>query len=399
MKNILPFLFFFVASTTLFGQRDSLSKENVQTALTGFLPIATILSGPVVNQEVITIPVVVHVLYNTADQNISDAQIQSQIDVLNKDFSASNADLNKVPAYFAPYTADAGFKFELARVDPRGYTTNGIVRKHTSIQLFGTDERVKYSAKGGDDAWDRKQYLNIWVCSTAGGIVGYASTGSGLPENDGVVIRYTAFGTMGTVAPPFNFGRTATHEIGHWLNLRHIWGDEYCGDDGVDDTPKQRSANRGCPEGKKYTCGTTAHGDMYMNFMDLTNDACMFMFTKGQVKRMRALFVAGGFRSAMLSSHALSGTLIPAPVEFKNDQAALHQDVKVYPNPASDVVTLEITGFENDTKRSLTVYNHIGQPVITQAINTNRTVVNISYLKPGIYFVKWADGNAKFVKK
>lgn len=393
------FLFFFVASTALFGQKDSLPKEYVYTPLAGFSPPASMLSGPAVNPEIITIPVVVHILYNTADENISDAQIQSQINILNKDFSGSNADLNKVPAYFAPYIADAGFTFELAKVDPRGYATNGIVRKYTGIQLFGTDDRVKYSAKGGDDAWDKTQYLNIWVCSTAGGIAGYASTVSGLPENDGVVIRNTAFGTTGTVAPPFNLGRTATHEIGHWLNLRHIWGDEYCGDDGVDDTPKQRSANRGCPEGKKYTCTTTEHGDMYMNFMDLTNDACMFMFTKGQVKRMRALFKDGGGRSAMLSSHALSGTPMPAPVEGKSDLATLHQEVTVFPNPASDIITLEITGFENNTKRSLTIYNNIGQTVTTQAINSNRTTINISHLKPGIYFVKWADRHARFVKK
>jgi hypothetical protein len=142
-------------------------------------------------------------------------------------------------------------------------------------------------------------------------VLGYSSLPGGPADKDGIVISSMVFGTFNTISP-FNKGRTATHEIGHWLNLKHIWGDGFCGDDKVDDTPNQESANRGCPGGEKITCGTSAHGDMYMNFMDLTDDACMYMFTLGQKERMRALFAQGGPRNSLVTSKALNDNGITA---------------------------------------------------------------------------------------
>ncbi|MBS1934750.1 MAG: zinc metalloprotease, partial [Bacteroidetes bacterium] len=196
-------------------------------------------SSSSVNQvpTVITIPVVVHVVYNTAQQNISDQQIASQINVLNQDYNRLNPDTNNTPAVFRQYAANCGIHFELAKVDTSGYATTGIVRRHTNIIAFTIDDRIKSSAQGGDDAWDRDRYLNIWVGNLNSGVLGYSSVAGGPKEDDGVVVMYNAFGVNGSAAAPFNKGRTATHEIGHWLNLIHTWGDANCGDDKVTDTP------------------------------------------------------------------------------------------------------------------------------------------------------------------
>jgi hypothetical protein len=165
------------------------------------------------NKAVITIPVVVHVVYNTSAQNVSDAQIQSQLDVLNKDFRKLNTDLNLVPSTFSSLVADAEINFCLANRDPNGNATTGILRVPTSQTSFSTNDGVKSSTTGGSNAWSTNQYLNIWVCNMSGGILGYAQFPGGASATDGVVIGYTCFGTTGTAQAPFNKGRTATHEV------------------------------------------------------------------------------------------------------------------------------------------------------------------------------------------
>jgi Pregnancy-associated plasma protein-A len=243
------------------------------------------------------IPVVVHVVYNpaTSQENISEAQIKSQIDVLNLDFRKKNPDVASVPTVFQSLAADAKIEFILATTDPSGNATNGITRTTTTATGFGGNtitelDRVKSVATGGADPWPSDRYLNIWVCRLTGGLLGYAQFPGGPAATDGVVITYTGFGTIGTAAPPFNLGRTATHEIGHWLNLRHIWGDDdgCSGDDFVADTPNQAGNNMGMPTFPHVTCNNGPNGDMYMNYMDYTDDAGMFMFTTGQVMRMQA---------------------------------------------------------------------------------------------------------------
>ena len=218
--------------------------------------------------SVYNIPVVVHVLYNTTAQNISDAQVQSQIDVLNKDFQLNNADTTKIPTAFKSLVADCKIQFCLAKRDPNGAATTGIIHKSTTKTSFGSDDGVKKSSTGGDDAWNSSQYLNLWVCNLGGGLLGYAQFPGGAAATDGVVILYSAFGSTGTVSAPYNLGRTATHEVGHWLNLRHIWGDANCGDDLVGDTPKQQTSNFSCPTYPHVTCSNGANGDMFMNYMD-----------------------------------------------------------------------------------------------------------------------------------
>jgi len=165
---------------------------------------------------------------------------------------------------------------------------------------------MKSSTTGGTNAWNTGQYLNIWVCNLSNNTLGYAQFPGGAAATDGVVILTTAFGRYGSASAPFNLGRTATHEVGHWLNLRHIWGDASCGNDFVSDTPTQQAANTGCPSFPKRTCGNTTNGDMFMNYMDYTDDACMYMFSTGQSSRMNALFAAGGARASLTTS--LGGT-------------------------------------------------------------------------------------------
>ncbi|PIY07626.1 MAG: hypothetical protein COZ18_16480 [Flexibacter sp. CG_4_10_14_3_um_filter_32_15] len=262
---------------------------------------------------VYTIPVVVHVIYNTSAQNVSQAQIQSQIDVLNADFRRTNPDYTLTPAEFAGSVADSEIQFVLATTDPNGNPTTGITRTQTNKTAFSTNDDMKFDSRGGKNAWDTQKYLNIWVCNISGGILGYAQfPGSGAANTDGVVILTTGFGSTGNVNAPFNKGRTTTHEVGHWLNLRHIWGDGACGaDDFVTDTPIAAASNGGCPSYPSKSCNNNGGftSDMFMNYMDYTNDACMYMFTTGQKNRMRAVLASGGFRSTLVSG----GTTTPPP--------------------------------------------------------------------------------------
>ena len=260
----------------------------------------------------VTIPVVVHVLYKTAAQNITDAQVQSQIDVLNADYSKTNADVSGTPSLFAGLASSMNIQFCLAKTDPNGNTTTGIIHKATTTTSFSdANDGAKYNSLGGDNAWDATKYLNIWVCNLGNGLLGYAQFPGGPVATDGVVILYSAFGSGGTAVAPYNKGRSATHEVGHWLNLRHVWGDASCGNDLVNDTPTQSTSNFGCPAFPHSTCGNTS--DMFMNFMDYTDDPCMFMFSAGQVARSQALFATGGSRSSFLTASACSTGTPPPP--------------------------------------------------------------------------------------
>ena len=243
--------------------------------------------GRLVN-GVYEIPVWVNVLYKTTAENISATQIQSQIDVLNEDFGGTNTDVSLVPSTFTGVKAGStNIRFVL----------QGITRKSTTKTSWSTNDAVKKTASGGLNPTSPTIYLNLWACTLGNGILGYAQFPGGSSTTDGVVILNTAFGRTGTAAAPFNKGRTATHEVGHWLNLRHIWGDATCGSDLVTDTPTHNTANYGCPAaGHKSTCTGTPI-EMTMNYMDYTDDACMYMFSLGQKSRMLATFATGGGRT------------------------------------------------------------------------------------------------------
>lgn len=251
------------------------------------------------------IPVVVHIIHNGEPigigTNLSDAQILSQIEVINKDFQRLNTDAANTPAEFQPVAGSMDIEFILARRDPTGQPTTGINR------VLGT----KTSWTMGDNAmlkslsyWNANDYLNIWVVKFSGATVGYAqfpvsdlegleNYRDGLAATDGVVIDYTAFGTVDAgpydLDPRFNKGRTATHEIGHFFGLRHIWGDATCGTDYVEDTPTQRTQTNNCPSHPQTTICGVSIVKMFQNYMDYTNDACMNIFTQGQIGRMETI--------------------------------------------------------------------------------------------------------------
>jgi len=245
------------------------------------------LQGRLVNGK-IQIPVIVNVLYRTAAQNISLAQIQSQIDVLNKDFNASNTDYNSVPALFSSVKANIGISFVLETVK----------RKATTKTSWGTADAMKKTTKGGLNPTSPTTKLNLWVCTIGGGILGYAQFPGGSSTTDGVVIDSNYFGLSSTASYPYNLGRTATHEVGHWMNLRHIWGDATCGSDLVTDTPSHNTANYGVPTYPHYSTCTGTPVEMTMNYMDYTDDRGMYMFSVGQKARMDAIFLAGGSRAS-----------------------------------------------------------------------------------------------------
>ncbi len=237
----------------------------------------------------IEIPVVFNVLYKTNAQNVSLSQLQSQIDVLNADFAASNSDYGNAPAEFQGVrSGDINVRFVL----------DNVVRVKTKKSQWATNNAMKFSSQGGIDATDPTTKLNIWVCNMGGGILGYAQFPGGNSATDGVVLDDNATGDEGSAAAPYGLGRTATHELGHWLNLRHIWGDATCGNDLVGDTPVHTSYNGGCPAyPKNSSCGGTIHAMMTMNYMDYTYDACMYMFSAGQKVRMQATFASSARNS------------------------------------------------------------------------------------------------------
>jgi hypothetical protein len=234
------------------------------------------------------IPVVVHVVYNSLTQNIGDEQIYSQIRVLNEDFNRTNLDSAQTLPVFQPVAANCSIRFFLTTHDEYGNPTSGIVRVQTGHGPFA-DEDIYFTAKGGSDAWDTERFLNVWITDLSDGVFGVSSFPGGDPTVDGVVIDYKFLGTSGTVQQPFDKGRTTTHEVGHWLGLQHLWGEAggCITDDGITDTPMQSGPSSGCNL-EKTTCGNL---NMVQNFMDLSDDRCMNMFTKGQRNVMRNILL------------------------------------------------------------------------------------------------------------
>jgi hypothetical protein len=227
------------------------------------------------------IPVIVHVVFNTDEQDISDEQVQSQIEVLNLDFRARNADVVNIPPVWRPLATDVQLEFDLADV----------TRTPTDRQSFSDDDddAMKFTARGGHDVVDPDRHLNVWVCNLQPWL-GYAYFPGIRPEIDGVVIGYRYFGTTGTATDPFHLGRTTTHEVGHYLNLYHVWGGDTptCSDtDFAGDTPNQEGPNYNKPNFPSVSCNNGPNGDMFMNYMDYVDDDSMCMFTPQQVVRMR----------------------------------------------------------------------------------------------------------------
>lgn len=335
--------------------------------------------------KTIIIPVVVHVLYHYPAENVSDSLVRTQIRILNRDYRKLNPDTVKIPEPFKALAADCGFEFQLATVDPRGQATSGIIHKYTPITKWTLDDKIKLSSEMGDDGWDPKSYLNVWV-GALDQFLGYSSVPGDPSDKDGVVIGIPALG-----------GRTAVHEIGHWLGLRHLWGDADCGDDGVADTPKQETYTNGCPTGIRLSCNNAPNGDMYMDYMDFTNDACLVMFTKGQKQKMRALFEPGGTRYSILSSNGLGTPMngeIPLP-----DSPPRWLHVKIYPDPARTELIINVEFDARWVGKELQVTNIAGQLQFRKTISSKIQKLDISQLKPGLYFITAQKQGEEIIEK
>lgn len=346
----------------------------------------------------ITIPVVVHVLYYSSAQNISDAQVQSQIDVLNEDFTATNRDYNNYDAGYGRVKGDLDIKFCLTQV----------IHKQTSHKSFGYNDNMKYSKKGGSDAIDPMHVLNIWVCDLGSKILGFAYYPGISPEKFGVVCHTNAFGRGAgySLFADYNLGRTTTHEIGHCFGLVHIWGDARCGNDLVDDTPLHNDLNFGCPgEGHLSTCTGTPL-EMWMNYMDYTDDRCMYFFSDGQAARAN-FFIDTDPQLISLTSAACSNTRQPSndiTIVQGNTFNSLRErfsSILLYPTITSGQLNLSVNGAA-DGKAEINIYNQTGalmtrQQIFISAKSLNR--INVSKFANGIYFLEFGQGANKQTKK
>lgn len=345
----------------------------------------------------ITIPVVVHVIHCGeaigTGRNISVNQINSQISVLNKDFRRLNTDISQIPAAFRGWSADPRIEFCLAQQDEFGTPTTGIVRYFTSNTQI-TQNDMETSIKPAT-IWDRDYYLNIWVIDfgASSTTLGYAQFPGNAANTDGVVIRYTAFGSMGNVQTPYNLGRTTTHEVGHWLNLRHIWGDDTdcSGSDFITDTPNQEFLSSGTPSFPILdNCSPNYPGIMFYNYMDYSNDATTSMFTYGQFARMDAALF-GPRLSLQNSIGCFSSVGI-----IEND---LDKRVDVYPNPSSGIVKIKFK--ENIKAINVTVLDPLGQEINNWNFseNSEEFTFDLVDLNNGIYFLKITANEQVVVRK
>jgi len=236
-----------------------------------------------------TIPTVVHVVYSTSSQNLSDANVQQGINRLNEDFRKQNSDINQTPSVWQSLTADLEVQFCLASKDPNGNPTTGIVHKSTTHGAFTTDDAIKSTAAGGDDPWNVNNYFNIWIGDLSGGLGGYGVFPP-IGPSYGAVADYC---TITGLCPGYGLNRVMVHELSHCFGLLHIWGDDggaCTGSDQCNDTPNQADANFGCLNYPSTdACSPSSPGVMFMNYMDYTDDNCKVMFTADQKTRVQSV--------------------------------------------------------------------------------------------------------------
>jgi len=416
MAKYLVVLFFIVNGLQMFSQKrcsmeeyvnrqvsEDISLKDKLAQVDAFTSARTNSQGSAQRimgtSETITIPVVFHVLYHTKEENVDKASLDLLIAALNRDFNKKNSDTSNTPSVFKPYATSMGFEFKLATMDPQGRGTTGILKKYTPMVYWMSDDKMKFSESYGDDAWDSKSYLNIWICNMKD-LMGYSTFPGMDPLKDGVVLSTKdIFNAHGTT-PGINDLRTVVHEVGHWVNLYHIWGEDYCGDDKVDDTPKQGSYTPGCPNGTRVTCSNGPTGDMYMNFMDFTDDVCMNMFTAGQRKRARTIFEAGGPRNSILYSKGLNISLIETAA--LPDFYPKWYYAQVYPNPAVTSIKVYFDYDERWIGKKMEILDMSGRVVFNKIIGSKIETIDVSRLTAGVYFIR-AENNGeklrtKFIK-
>jgi PKD repeat protein len=356
------------------------------------------------NNDHYIVPVVFHVIHEGGSENISFEQIEDQMRILNEDFARLNPDTFKTPSIFAEYAGDANIQFRLAKIDPNGNCTQGITRTFSNL-TNGARNNVKSLIQ-----WNPEHYMNIWVVKTIeqfdpdGGIVlGFAQFPNQLfsdSETDGIVLRHDYCGSIESASS--NAGRTLTHEAGHWLNLRHIWGDDDCGDDNIDDTPTGKEPNYGVCDSNGDAAGgdfpytpfvgacssspgqiiTQSSGEMFMNYMDYSDDNCMNMFSLGQGDRMRSAITT--YRNNLTTNANLIAT-------GTNDDYVLVDCPPIAEFVSNYSFGCEGDGFEfesnsyNTPVSSITGYEWTFEGA--DAINSSDANLSVTYSQPGTYDV------------
>lgn len=379
------------------------------------------LRSPQNDDVVYTIPVVVHVVWKEEAENIADSLINQVMDVLNEDFRRLNADADSVRSIFLDIVGDPKIEFELAAVKRLQTDTT------FSLEIFGNamPDNVKTSIGGGSDAWDPTQYLNIWVCNIQGGsVLGYAYPPADLenwpegasapsPELDGVVIHYEVFRRTGTYTASglFDFlgeqtlnvrGRTVTHEVGHYLGLRHIWGDGLISllgfpdcneDDGVSDTPNQGASSQFACDPEQNSCtddGDNDLPDMFENYMDYSSEDCLNSFTKGQIAIMRSVL-----------ENQRSG-LIEGQIDTTTTSIAIEQTdaFQVFPNPATDILFINSKSHEANSYQ-VSLFDAHGRmlqlPIASQG--GWQQSLDISNLPAGLYALVIQKAHQRYYQK
>lgn len=331
----------------------------------------------------VTFPVVFHVLYGNAQQNIPDSVLQHQLDVLNEDYQALNADLVNVPAVWQPIIGNMNIGFEFATTDPQGNPSIGIERRAVpSTQI--TPTTAHSFAQGGLDPWPDTAYLNIWVYNWGVGFLAY----SPFPDSNPNTLQYLDLHwlAVGRNDPnnqaPYNKGRSATHELGHFFGLRHIWGDDgsaCSGDDGIPDTPNQAGETYGCYSPGTIlsdACTPTADGKMWMNFLDYTDDACMCFFTQGQVVEM----------TSIINSYYMS---FLGPAGIHHSPGENFSSYNVFPSPSATGI-FQVNRSDYNTTTSVEVYDLQGRMIVAPAYFENGSTtlqLDLSSYAEGVYTI------------
>lgn len=344
----------------------------------------------------ITISVVFHQLATDENDFLSNLDFENQIRVLNEDFGNFSPYNDGTPFELQNAPVDMGLRFCIATMNPAGEMALGIERKLTNYNCIGDfgsvvnnegKPRIYYSEEGGLDAWDTRFYLNIWVAPTCDAFLGFATfPEEGDAAQDGVIIDTKYFGlrSENSASYPYHLGRVCTHEVGHYFNLSHLWGEGGCDtDDFVSDTPSQESFHIGCPVHPNMSCESA---DYFFNFMDYSDDACLSMFTAGQ--RQRALASLYEFRADLLESAACS-SWGPGPNE---------SNVQIFPNPTSDLLYL-VPPSNWPKPIPYRIYNELGQLVQVGELTNSPLAINVAPLLSGIYFLNLENGDTTIIKK
>jgi hypothetical protein len=329
----------------------------------------------------------VHIVWHTEEENLSDEQVESQIMAFNQDFRALSVQVPEVHPLFDELVADTEISFCLTAITRTFTPWEGV----TSL-FEGGRRRVCYTDLGGKDAFDPDHYINIWVAGRGDGVLGSATfpeEAQDRPLEDGLFIRPDVFGTMGTVSPPYHLGRTSTHEMGHYFNLQHLWGSGPAnfnceGDDGLADTPTQSDTYRNtCPTIPPFSCGGA---DMFMNFMNYTDDACMALFSPDQKSRMQQALTQ--FRPGLLQSSCEPVQERPSPENIQ---------LQLLGNPVNTQAVLKLSGKE---EYEIAIFDFAGRLVLLKRhLGGSLLSIDTSSWPAGIYPVKIKYGKHLHLKK